>query len=406
MTNALTLERPGELVAPEPGLTPAEMIARATAMIPTLRARQAQTEAAGRLLDETNADFLRAGFYRVLQPRRFGGYEFDLATYARLMMEIGRGCPSSGWVLALTAGHPITLADFPERAQAEAYGATGDYLCPSVGSPIPVTREGAFLRLNGGWDYASGCDVATHVMVSGLVPEADGSVNARLILVDRSQIEIVDNWHMIGMQGTGSRRVVAKDVLVPDYRTAPMAVWSEATGAPVHANPMYNGRKGSYFALELGAVIVGTARGALDLYEEICRTKAMRFSPREKLFESAEFQRYFGVSQAQVDTAEAALLQAMEIYTEACRSGQSGGDFSEETDRRILAIGQQAAQLAWAAMETIFTTAGTTAGAVDSMLARYYRDAAVQKTHFVQQVSRTAVNAARLHFGLPALLPF
>jgi 3-hydroxy-9,10-secoandrosta-1,3,5(10)-triene-9,17-dione monooxygenase len=57
-------------------------------------------------------------------------------------------------------------------------------------------------------------------------------------------------------------------------------------------------------------------------------------------------------------------------------------------------------------METIFTTAGTSIGAADSMLARYYRDAAVQKTHFVQQASRTAVNAARLHFGLPALTPF
>ncbi len=406
MDNALTLKRQGELAVPEPDLTPAEMIARATAMIPTLRARQAQTEAAGRMLDETNADFLRADFYRVVQPRRFGGYEFDLVTYGKVMMEIARGCPSSGWVLALTAGHPITLADFPERAQIEAYGKTGDYRCPSVGSPIPVTREGDSYRLNGGWDYTSGCDIATHVMVSGLVPQDNGSFQARLMLVDRADLEIVDNWRMIGMQGTGSRRVVAKDVLVPEYRTAPMAVWGAATGTPVHANPMYNGRKASYFVLELGAVIVGTAKGALDLYDEICRTKAMRFSPREKLFESQEFQLYFGHSQALVDTAEAALLRSMELYTEACQQGQTGGDFTEETDRRIFAIAQQAARLAWSAMETIFTTAGTSVGAADSMLARYYRDAAVQKTHFVQQASRTAVNAARLHFGLSALTPF
>lgn len=406
MTSALTLERPDALSVPEPDLTPAEMIARASAMIPTLRARQAQTEAAGRMLEETNADFLSAGFYRVVQPRRFGGYEFDLVTYAKVMMEIARGCPSSGWVLTLTGGHPITLADFPEQAQIEAYGASGDYRCPSVGSPIPVVREGASLRLNGGWDYASGCDVATHVMVSGLVPEADGSVKPRLILVDRDDMEIVDNWRVIGMQGTGSRRVVAKDVVVPDYRTAPMAVWGAATGTPVHANPMYNGRKGAYFALEMGAIIVGTAKGALDLYEEICRGKPMRFSPREKLFESHEFQLYFGASQAQIDTAEAALLRAMELYTEACEAGQAGGDFSEETDRRIFAVAQQAARLSWQALETIFATAGTSVGASDSMLARYYRDAAVQKTHFVQQASRTAVNAARLHFGLPAQTPF
>jgi len=406
MSSTLTLERQRALTIPEPHLTPDDMIARARAMIPTLRARQAETEAAGRMLDETNADFMRAGFYRIVQPRRFGGYEFDLVTYAKVMMEIARGCPSSGWVLTLTAGHPITLADFPERAQEEAYGMTGDYRCPSVGVPVPVVREGGMLRLNGGWDYASGCDVSTHVMVSGLVPEDDGSVKARLILVDRKDLEIVDNWNVVGMQGTGSRRVVAKDVLVPEYRSAPMAVWGAATGTPVHANPMYNGRKAAYFALEMGAIIVGTAKGALDLYEEICLSKSMRFSPREKLYEAPEFQLYFGSSQAQIDTAEAALIRAYELYIEACEVGQAGGDFSEETDRRIFAIGQQAARLAWTALETIFTTAGTSVGAADSMLARYYRDAAVQKTHFVQQASRTAVNAARLHFGLPALSPF
>ena len=63
-----------------------------------MRARQAETEAAGRLLEPTNDDFLKAGFYRVLQPHSFGGYEFPLTTYVRMIMEIARGCPSSAWV--------------------------------------------------------------------------------------------------------------------------------------------------------------------------------------------------------------------------------------------------------------------------------------------------------------------
>ena len=130
------------LNVPEPGLSPADMIDRATAMIPVLRQRQAQAEAEGRLLEVTNQEFLEAGFYRVVQPRRFGGYEFELTTYVKLMMEIARGCPSSAWVLALVSGHPIMLADFDIRAQEEAYGETGDYRCPSVGSPVLMEREG------------------------------------------------------------------------------------------------------------------------------------------------------------------------------------------------------------------------------------------------------------------------
>jgi 3-hydroxy-9,10-secoandrosta-1,3,5(10)-triene-9,17-dione monooxygenase len=283
----------------------------------------------------------------------------------------------------------------------------GDYRCPSVGSPLPVKREGNGFRVSGAWDYTSGCDVSTHVMVSGLIPEQEGGFTARLMLLDRKDCGIIDNWHMMGMQGTGSRRVVVKDVFVPEYRTAQMAMWQAAGTGAAHANPMYNGRKGSFFLIELGAVVVGTVKGALDVYEEICRTKTMRFPPKKFLFESHEYQQYYGDAQALIDAAEALLLKVTEQYIEACDADpRTGGDFSEETDRRLFAAAQQACRLAWEALEIIFTTAGTSIGAKDSMLARLYRDASVQKTHFVQQRSRTAVNAARLHFGLPPLTPF
>jgi 3-hydroxy-9,10-secoandrosta-1,3,5(10)-triene-9,17-dione monooxygenase len=112
---------------PEPGLSPEAMIARAREMRAVLRERQAQCEAAGRILPATHKQFVEAGFYRIVQPRRFGGYEFDLATFLRVMIEIARGCPSSGWVLALTAGHPLILARFDERAQLEAYGRMASF---------------------------------------------------------------------------------------------------------------------------------------------------------------------------------------------------------------------------------------------------------------------------------------
>src|ERR1051326_4979828 len=112
---------------PLPELTPAQMIARACEMVPALRERQAECEALGRIPQETNDEFVSAGFYRILQPRRFGGYEFDLGTFARVMMEVSRGCPSSGWVLALTAGHAIMLsAFFQEEAQHEQNGVDSE----------------------------------------------------------------------------------------------------------------------------------------------------------------------------------------------------------------------------------------------------------------------------------------
>src|SRR6266542_3812962 len=87
------------IAPPEPDLTPRLMIERAIALWPMLRAQQAACEAARRILPETNQAFVEAGFCRILQPRRFGGYEFDLASFAEIMIEVTRGCPSSGWVV-------------------------------------------------------------------------------------------------------------------------------------------------------------------------------------------------------------------------------------------------------------------------------------------------------------------
>ena len=88
-----------------------ELVARAAAMRDTLRARQAECEAQGRLPDPTNREYVEAGFFRVLQPRRFGGLELGLQPFLRVAIELSRGCPSSGWVYALTAGHAHTKAD-------------------------------------------------------------------------------------------------------------------------------------------------------------------------------------------------------------------------------------------------------------------------------------------------------
>lgn len=397
----------GAIATPEADLTPQEMIRRATAMRQTLRDRQAATEAAGRILEQTNDEFINAGFYRVVQPRRFGGYEFDLPTYVRVMSEIARGCPSSGWVLALTSGHPIILADHSEQAQIEAYGSNGEYRCPSLGSPIPVQPVAGGYKVSGFWDFASGCDIATHIMASGLIPQEGAAPKPVLMLIDRKDYSITNNWNMLGMQGTGSRRVVVEDLFVPQHRVAPLAMWVGISGEKVHANPMYNGRKAGFFMIEGGAVLMGTARGMLDLYDELLRTKSMRFAPKTKLMEHHEFQHYFGVAQALMDNADAALLKAAQDYMDACTAqSEQGIEFSEEEDRRIFLMVQQATRLAFEAADRLFTTAGTQIGQSTSMFGRHYRDLAVQRTHFTQQMDRTAVNFARLHFGFAPLSPF
>jgi 3-hydroxy-9,10-secoandrosta-1,3,5(10)-triene-9,17-dione monooxygenase len=408
-------KRPGIVSPPEPDLTPKELIARADAMRATLRERQALCEQSGRLPPETNDDFVKAGFYRTLQPRCFGGYEFDLPTFVKVIMAISRGCTESGWVLALVSGHPVLLAGFPEQGQREAYGTDGDFRGPGVamagGSAMPV--EGGY-RVKGTWDYSSGCDVGTHFLGMALLNSADSPVPAGLgwVLFDRNQFTVVDNWNVFAMQGTGSRRVVVEEVFVPHHRIMP---WTNAKGKPVtdfpglavHANPIYHGSKVPVLISEVTAVSVGAARGALDVYDETLRKKRRSFPPFEALYELPEFQQHFGMAQSLVDTAEAALLQMASDYMEHARAAREEGvPFSAEVERRLLLIEQQCVRMAWDAVELMFRTAGSASAGKSSMLGRYFRNLAVIRTHITLQLTHTSGNFARLHFGLPALGPF
>jgi 3-hydroxy-9,10-secoandrosta-1,3,5(10)-triene-9,17-dione monooxygenase len=405
----------GPIPPPEPSLTVDELLHRADALRPLLRERQAECEEAGELSGDTNDRFLAAGFYRIMQPRLFGGYEFTLPDFIRIMIAVARGCPESAWVLALTSGHTVLAAQLSENAQREVFGATGDFRAPGVGMPggVGVPADGGY-RVKGAWDYASGCDLATHFFGSTMVHDSEtkAPVGNAWILFDRDQFEIVDNWNVIGMQGTGSRRVVIDDAFV----TADRALWFlDGQGRPVrhqpghalHPNPLYHGWLAPLLISELAAVSVGAARGALDIYEEILNNKKTSFPPFHLRSLEAEFQQHFGEAQALIDTAEAALLKMTADYMGLARAhAESATPLDEEMERRFILIEQHVIRLAWDAVELMFRTSGTSAAAKSSPLGRALRNLAVIRTHVTLQLDHTATNAGRLRFGLPPFSRF
>jgi len=396
---------------PEPNLTPEAMIARAREMRQMLREQQGECEKAGRILPATNDAFVRAGFYRIVQPRRFGGYEFDVPTFHRVMIEIARGCPSSGWVLALTAGHPLIMARFDERAQIEVYGSDGEFRAPATAAPAWVVPDGDGYKVKGFWDYASGCDIATHFIAPGVTAGAQGEPPQFLMFVlEPKDYQIIDNWDVFAMKGTGSKRIaIEKEVYVPGYRVLMGGLTADfPVGTPIEGleNPIYHGHIAPFLVGEATAVAVGIARGAIDVYEEILAKKPINFPPFTLRAHTHEFQEYVGRAQALVDTAEAALLKFSEDYTRLCASRmRDPALFSDEVQRGLILRLQQCVNMCWEAVDMLFATGGTTSGRVDSMLGRYFRDLAMMRTHVVFQHARTAANFGALRFGQPPRSP-
>lgn len=391
------------LPQPEPDLTPQRMLERAIALRPLLRASQAECESGGRVPQAVADALIAGGFFRMVQPRLFGGYEFDIATFYRVIMEIARGCSETGWVTSLVGGHPLLLSRYPAETQVEIYGKTGEARCPGALTPLgTATRVKGGYRISHSWVSASGCDLGTHFMGLARVDGDEGGTLVQL-LVDIGDCVIEDDWFVMGMRGTGSKRVTVTDLFVPDHRA--LAVGGMARGAepldatvPLHENPMYSGLIGPFLIGETAAVAVGAARGALDHFEELLLTKKSMAPPFRERCHDPVAQQYYGEALSLVLTAEAAMVKSGEDYMAFARAARDEGTpFDTAKGLQLTMIAQRCVELSWSAIDLIYRTAGTTASAKQGMpIGRILRNIAVLRTHPVLQRENTAIQLARL----------
>jgi 3-hydroxy-9,10-secoandrosta-1,3,5(10)-triene-9,17-dione monooxygenase len=380
---------------PEPDLTPAELVARAESLAPGLVELQAETESRAYYSEATHRDFLDAGFYRMLVPRRYGGYEVDLPTFFRVIMAIARGCPSTAWCLCLAAGHALQVgALFEERAQVELFG-DGDFRCAAVAAPT-----GSASRTDGGWlvtgthAYCSGAPYSTHYMGQTLVASEtpDGPPGPIMLFVaPRSEWTMLDDWgDTLGLKGSGSHSIRLEHGFVPEHfvlEGVHMIDTDVSDGTPglrLHGNPMYAGRTLSFFQAELASVMVGAVRGAIDEYETLIRTNRTQRAPIVPRYLDPDYQRWYGHAIGRIAAAEALLVQVAEQYMELCRRiVDDGVPFSRRDDLRLNVAGREAMTMAWDTMQGIvFRTGGSKAARNGQRLERIFRDAAMGWSHF------------------------
>jgi 3-hydroxy-9,10-secoandrosta-1,3,5(10)-triene-9,17-dione monooxygenase len=260
-----------------------EALARAHALVEVLRARAARAEAGREMLAETEADLHRSGLFRFLQPRRWGGMELDFVSIFDIPAALGRGCASTAWNVGNLAVHHWMLALYDERAQDEVWSKDPDALIASgIAFPQGGGRkvDGGFL-VNGFWNFSSGVDAAAWNMLAVTVRDGERVVDHRMCLVPRSDYEIVDDWHVLGMRSTGSKSVRARDVFVPEHRALSMYVIRGGSGFPgarVNPNPMFRVPLAALGSHCLAGAGVGNAQGALELTIEAVKERSTSYT--------------------------------------------------------------------------------------------------------------------------------
>jgi alkylation response protein AidB-like acyl-CoA dehydrogenase len=335
---------------------PEALIDAARALAPVLRERAAETERARRVPAETDRAFREAGFYKALQPARYGGFEMEYGIQTRLADELGRGCASSAWVMSVTAIHSQMLGMFPLEAQDALWGDNPDATIAT--SFLPREAEATAVkggwRVSGRWGFSSGVDHTQAVLLMMSVPQGEKR-SAGFGFLKRADYAIEDTWYAAGLTGTGSNDVVVKEAFIPEpfFLSAAETRGGPTPGSAVNPGPLYRMPLFAVFPYNLIGPAIGAAQGAM---EAIVAEMGERSSvARQKLAEQQSVQMRIAEASAEVDAARALIMRHLPDINAMARAGESPDMARRTLYRRDLGF---AARLCVSALEHVFPLVG------------------------------------------------
>ncbi|HEX4781937.1 MAG TPA: acyl-CoA dehydrogenase family protein [Usitatibacter sp.] len=385
-----------------PVLTLEQAVDAAREMVPRLRERAGHAEQLRRCPDESVRELQSSGLMRALQPRRVGGSEMDWVVLVDVSAELARGCASTAWNWANWAAHHWMLALWPRQCQDEAWGADPSVLIASalMFPPGKATRAAGGYRLSGRWPFSSGVDQSAWNMIGGIV-ESGEAREMRLFMVPASDYRIIDNWHAMGLRGTGSKDVEAKDIFVPEHRALSIDQIKGGgahPGAAANPGPIYRIACFAAFAQMLCGIPLGTAQGAYEIFLEGMRGRVSRYSGKN-MSDMTAVQMKIAEAGACIDAARGALRsQALEAEAIA-RRGEIPDLVTKAKWRRD---GAFSAQLAGRAMDAIFSVAGASGLYDGQPIQRAFRDLHAANSHITMMWDAQATTYGRIALGLPS----
>jgi alkylation response protein AidB-like acyl-CoA dehydrogenase len=388
------------------GLSPQQLRSEIRRLNERFKAHAAKTEEERTVPGAHVAALREIGFFKLVQPRAFGGYEHDFETLVDLGIDIAKACPSTSWVCGLLAAHQWLVASFPAQAQHDVWDQNpGALVC---GSYAPATRAvaapGGF-RLAGRWSFASGCDNADWALCAALLPPQGegGALTPAFLLVPAKDYAIDDTWHVIGLAGTGSKTLVLDDVFVPKHRvlTFRETTSGKTPGAQVYGhNPDFSIPMLCNIPSCLAAVAVGAAAGALDDYLAVTSRRITRGAvagASNRMAEFATVQLRVADAAASADAAREILLRDLRRRLETVREGRDVTVEDRITSRRGQAY---AVRLAIRATEALNASTGGHGLDLSNPVQRAWRDANAVGRHISMNWDAVGTMYGQLALGL------
>ncbi|MBA4013737.1 MAG: flavin-dependent monooxygenase [Phenylobacterium sp.] len=375
------------------------LLERAKALVPVLAKRAQATEDARSVLPETVADFEAAGFYRILQPAQYGGFELPPKALFDVAIELAKGCPSSAWCMCLIAVHNWEIGLLDPRAAQDIWGGDTSVRLSSSYAPFGAVEpaEGGFL-ISGRWPFSSGCDHCDWAILGGRAPSEPGlPPDVRAFIIPRSSYVIDDTWHVLGLKGTGSKDIVVDKAFVPEHLTHKFSDSFLGTdpGLATFTAPTFRYPFGIVFAYTLAVVTLGMAEGAREAFVEQMQVRLGAYDGAKASDDPFVRQRL-----AHADAmirSQRALLDAN--FAELDGYVQAGELIPLEVRVRCKWEAQHLSRMAMQAIELLFKAGGGRGIRQENPLQRYFRDVQAASNHAYLNADKGALNAGGVLLG-------
>jgi alkylation response protein AidB-like acyl-CoA dehydrogenase len=266
----------------DPQVIGAEMRNSVQQILPMIAKNSSKAEQ-DRKVPIENIEALRdAGFFKSLQPAKYGGTPMGAEQYAPAVVEIAKSCASTAWASGLLAQHSHMVALMSPELQDEIWSDTPDVLVSSSVAAINgCTEVSGGVRISGNWGWSSGCDHASWAILGFRreVKELGGLVIPHFAVVPMKDLTIVDDWHVAALRGTGSKTLHLDDVFVPDYRIEAITSLSRGNSRGFGVHPgIFHAPFTPWFSLGFSAVSLGVAWRFLEVYTERVKTRTRAYT--------------------------------------------------------------------------------------------------------------------------------
>jgi 3-hydroxy-9,10-secoandrosta-1,3,5(10)-triene-9,17-dione monooxygenase len=371
-------------------------------LLPMLRDRAQEAED-GRAVPADSIKALEGtGFFRLLQPAAFGGFEADPLTFYVGVRSIASACGSTGWVASVLGVHPWHLGLFPAQAQHEVWGSDPATRISSSYAPTgsAVAVDGGH-HVSGRWSFSSGCDHASWVLLGQIVTDASNRpTDFRTFLLPRGDYVIDDVWDTVGLRGTGSNDIVVEGVFVPDHRSLSFADVFKLVcpGQELNPAPLYRLPYGSVFSYSITAPIIGMATGAYEAHAVYMRDRVRVAYAGQQAAQDPFAQVRIAEAAAEIDGAWLALERNARELMEYARAGER---IPVELRLRVRRDQVRGTGQAIRAVDRLFENSGGRALKSGTPIQRFWRDAHAGRVHAINDPERALSLFGGGEFGLP-----